>query len=164
MDDNGTWYPGKDGQWPNNTVRVGKMDEHARWLRIQLMLVRDQRDEARRQLAEALSRFDAYHRDVTALIPSEWEPGTKWQHAPDGCDICAFLLGRVVADPKPKADDEKSEPSAVQERAQRDLAEARKIVWLLIAVVRDVRTNDYPWQNGGKYARLDGWLRKEIER
>jgi hypothetical protein len=54
-------------------------------------------DEAEGRLKDAVARFDAYHKEVTALVPEEWEPGTAWEHAPDVCEICRFLLTLVPA-------------------------------------------------------------------
>ena len=51
--------------------------------------------ELDKRLEAAVEKFNAYHQEVTALVPEEWEPGTTWEHAPESCEICAFLVAAL---------------------------------------------------------------------
>jgi len=67
MDDNGTRYPGKDGQWPNDTVRDVTHTSEIDQLRIDLSEARRQLASEREQLAVNVDFVKQYQREVSEL-------------------------------------------------------------------------------------------------
>jgi len=142
----GTWYPGKDGQWPNDTVRDVTHTSEIDQLRIDLSEARRQLEEAERGLAAQMYRFELT--DLNAES-GDWPRGVEanlgeldwwaerlvreaWDKIPPNRrnELSQWAESEVLEDAgKPKADDGNAKPSA----AQRDLDDTKAEVVLLRA-------------------------------
>jgi len=107
-DDNGTWYPGKDGQWPNDTVKTVTLGTEVDRLRMDLSEARRQLAEAQRALVRIKDMQMSFPAGACRLIAVE---ALRPLHG-----ALTLLSDIPPADtPKPGADDGNAKPSAAQE-------------------------------------------------